>query len=147
MSCASGLEYDAGLCYKACPSGASGVGPLCYASCPDSWSRVGVWCFESSTEADWAIAGIVVGSVALAVAAAFAAEAVGAVLIGGVETEAGTIATEESAAYFKSFLDLGPGEGDKYFDAGRWWVRFNPQNPLEVFPEDVVPEDVVPEVE
>ncbi len=144
MSCASGLEYDTGLCYKACPSGASGVGPLCYASCPKSWSRVGVWCFESSTEADWAIAGIVVGSVALVVAAAVAAEAAGVVLIGG-EAEAGTIATERSAAYFQSFLDLGPGQGDTTFDAGRWWVRFSPTNPLDVIPEDVIPEDVIPE--
>ena len=122
MSCASGYKYDAGLCYKACPSGAHGVGPLCYASCPSSWTRVGVWCFESSAEAGWAIAGIVIGSVVLVVAAAAAAEVAGAMLIGGVADASGSLIVEESAAY-----DFGLGEGD-----GTFVSRFAPKNPLPI---------------
>jgi hypothetical protein len=103
---------------------------------------VGVWCFESSTEADWAIAGIVVGSVALVVAAAVAAVAGGAVviggaetvLIGGVETEAGTLVTEESTAYFRSLVRV-TSDGGQYFEGQDWWVRFSPENPLDVIGE------------
>ncbi|HVJ94850.1 MAG TPA: hypothetical protein VM580_33935 [Labilithrix sp.] len=35
MSCAPGLEEDAGLCYAPCPIGFDGVGPVCWKSdCP-----------------------------------------------------------------------------------------------------------------
>lgn len=33
MSCGSGMENDAGLCYKRCSSGTHGVGPVCWGKC------------------------------------------------------------------------------------------------------------------
>lgn len=42
MTCGAGLEYDAGLCYKACPSGLSGVGPVCWGSPPAGWVNCGM---------------------------------------------------------------------------------------------------------
>lgn len=42
MSCAAGLEYDAGLCYKTCKAGFYGVGPVCWANAPANWVGCGM---------------------------------------------------------------------------------------------------------
>lgn len=42
MSCASNLEYDAGLCYTKCKSGFYGVGPVCWADAPKGWVGCGM---------------------------------------------------------------------------------------------------------
>jgi hypothetical protein len=111
MSCASGLEYDTGLCYKACPSGASGVGPLCYASCPASYYRLGLQCYKSKATRDGILSAIVIGTVlaavTLGVAAAYAAGPTAALLAaeGAVSLDGGTVAVD---AAFAASLNLAP---------------------------------------
>jgi hypothetical protein len=42
MSCESGYENNAGLCYKPCGSGYTGVGPVCWSSsCPSGYDKCG----------------------------------------------------------------------------------------------------------
>jgi len=43
-ACASGMEKDAGLCYKPCKSGFSGVGPVCWQDCPPGYTDTGAFC-------------------------------------------------------------------------------------------------------
>jgi hypothetical protein len=108
MTCGSGEQYDAGLCYSPCPSGANGVGPLCYRDCPSSAPyRLGVQCFKNKAERDGILSAIVIGTVltalTLGVAAAYASGPTAAL-----------IAAEEGAAYvaldstFTVALDLAP---------------------------------------
>lgn len=40
--CNSGMERQAGLCYKRCRSGYHGVGPVCWASTPPGWVGCGM---------------------------------------------------------------------------------------------------------
>ena len=42
MSCPSGKQKQAGLCYKPCRSGFSGTGPVCWASGPQGWVNCGM---------------------------------------------------------------------------------------------------------
>lgn len=42
MSCAAGLQYDAGLCYTACKAGFYGAGPVCWANNPTNWVGCGM---------------------------------------------------------------------------------------------------------
>jgi hypothetical protein len=48
MSCASNLEYDAGLCYTPCGPGTHGIGPVCWGQCPEGMVGCGVGCASSS---------------------------------------------------------------------------------------------------
>lgn len=48
MTCAAGLIYDAGLCYRACPSGFSGVGPVCWGGNPAGWVNCGMGAAKTS---------------------------------------------------------------------------------------------------
>lgn len=48
MSCASHLEYDAGLCYHRCRSGYYGVGPVCWADAPKGWVGCGMGAAKDS---------------------------------------------------------------------------------------------------
>ena len=43
-ACASGLEYDAGLCYPPCPPGFRGVGLSCFEFCPADYTDFGLTC-------------------------------------------------------------------------------------------------------
>ncbi len=43
-ACASGKEYDAGLCYTQCSSGYDGVGPVCWGTCPAGYDDDGATC-------------------------------------------------------------------------------------------------------
>ena len=47
MNCASGLQYDAGLCYKSC-GGADyqGIGPVCWQNCPKTKYECGALCID-----------------------------------------------------------------------------------------------------
>ncbi len=49
MKCASGKEYDAGLCYSPCASGSTGIGPVCWQNCPSGTTSCGVGCASSTT--------------------------------------------------------------------------------------------------
>jgi hypothetical protein len=74
MTCGSGEQYDAGLCYSPCPSGANGVGPLCYRDCPSSAPyRLGVQCFKNKAERDGILSAIVIGTVAVVTLGAYVA--------------------------------------------------------------------------
>jgi len=42
MECGSGLDYDAGLCYKGCNIGYNGIGPVCWANGPSGWVNCGM---------------------------------------------------------------------------------------------------------
>ncbi len=42
MTCAAGLEYDAGLCYKSCGAGLNPVGPVCWGNPPAGWVNCGM---------------------------------------------------------------------------------------------------------
>lgn len=44
LRCASGEDYDAGLCYSKCPAGFNGVGPVCWQPCPSGFRDDGVSC-------------------------------------------------------------------------------------------------------
>jgi hypothetical protein len=44
MQCASGLVYDAGLCYTPCRAGYGGVGAFCTKSCPPGFRDDGLYC-------------------------------------------------------------------------------------------------------
>ncbi len=44
MTCSSGQEKDAGLCYKKCKSGYNGVGPVCWQKCPEGYKNDGATC-------------------------------------------------------------------------------------------------------
>ena len=41
-ACATGKEYDAGLCYDKCPQYYSGVGPVCWMQTPETWVGCGM---------------------------------------------------------------------------------------------------------
>ncbi len=42
--CPTGMENQAGLCYKLCNDGFYGVGPVCWKSCPDGYRDDGAFC-------------------------------------------------------------------------------------------------------
>lgn len=42
--CATGQEYDAGLCYATCKEGYDGVGPVCWQRCPTDYKDDGALC-------------------------------------------------------------------------------------------------------
>ncbi|NJP10556.1 MAG: hypothetical protein HC866_14640 [Leptolyngbyaceae cyanobacterium RU_5_1] len=44
LTCASGEDSDAGLCYPKCQNGYKGVGPVCYESCPSGYKDDGLTC-------------------------------------------------------------------------------------------------------
>lgn len=44
--CASGQQYDAGLCYATCPAGMNGVGPVCWGQCPAGYADHGATCYR-----------------------------------------------------------------------------------------------------
>jgi hypothetical protein len=44
LSCTSGEESDAGLCYPECNPGFQGAGPLCWGSCPEGYADDGATC-------------------------------------------------------------------------------------------------------
>jgi len=46
--CATGEEYDAGLCYKTCPAGYSGAGPVCWGQAPIGWVNCGMGAASNS---------------------------------------------------------------------------------------------------
>ena len=48
MDCASGQEYDAGLCYRPCNSGYNGVGPVCWGNAPSGWVNCGMGAAKTS---------------------------------------------------------------------------------------------------
>ncbi|XP_037050931.1 uncharacterized protein LOC119084889 [Bradysia coprophila] len=49
LGCASGLQYDAGLCYIPCPSDRNGVGPLCWSRCGGQTPvECGIFCTSSA---------------------------------------------------------------------------------------------------
>jgi len=56
LGCATGLEYDAGLCYESCDEDYGGVGPVCWQGCPAS-SPVngGAICCESPEQCTGAV--------------------------------------------------------------------------------------------
>lgn len=69
MSCASGLEYDAGLCYKKCDTGYYGVGPVCWAKPPNGWVDCGMGAAKDSEVCKDIIVGQItsVGEMALSI--------------------------------------------------------------------------------
>lgn len=81
--CDSGMEYDAGLCYRNCPSGYSGVGPVCWAQCPSNMVNCGAACASSKQ----ACASGVVGQVTATLEAAM--NIIGLVVSGGSSAGAG----------------------------------------------------------
>jgi len=40
--CATGFQYDAGLCYPNCKAGYTGVGPVCWGDAPTGWVGCGM---------------------------------------------------------------------------------------------------------
>ena len=60
MTCASNLQYDAGLCYPYCSSGYAGVGPVCWGYCPSGYSECGgALCLTDSSACSSTIANMV----------------------------------------------------------------------------------------
>jgi hypothetical protein len=77
MSCSSGMQRDAGLCYQGCRSGFAGVGPVCWNQCPASLPySCGMGCAADKKTCDSAIVDqvtsplIAAGSIALTVVTA-----------------------------------------------------------------------------
>ena len=77
MSCTAGLEYDAGLCYKACKAGFYGVGPVCWANNPATWVGCGMGAATTAKVCSEAVFDQVtsVGNMALNIATAGAGKA------------------------------------------------------------------------
>ena len=48
MSCRSGLQYNAGLCYDPCKAKFSGVEPVCRAYNPKGWVNCGMGAAKNS---------------------------------------------------------------------------------------------------
>jgi hypothetical protein len=47
--CQSGLQYDAGLCYKQCAANSAGVGPVCWYQCPAGTTDCAALCVKSTS--------------------------------------------------------------------------------------------------
>jgi hypothetical protein len=70
LTCAAGLQEDAGLCYPVCKGGFYGVGPVCWESCPQVMpSDGGAVCCTNGTVCSEKIRDLA-GGIPLAVAAA-----------------------------------------------------------------------------
>lgn len=78
-SCGSGLQYDAGLCYKKCKLSFSGVGPVCWQHCPKSHPyQCGALCGKTKYDCDLAVTEQVLSIVMVAVNIALIATTGGA---------------------------------------------------------------------
>lgn len=92
-TCASGLQYDAGLCYPAAKPGYTGVGPVAWGNCPASSPvNCGAGCAASDAECAEAIQGQVmsvlemVGTVVSSVVTGGAGAAIKTGLKAGIKT-------------------------------------------------------------
>ena len=77
MSCSSGMQRDAGLCYNGCSNGFTGVGPVCWNQCPAKLPySCGMGCAADKSACDSAITDqvtaplIAAGSIALTIVTA-----------------------------------------------------------------------------
>ncbi|MGE3307213.1 MAG: hypothetical protein AB7I52_14740, partial [Rhizobiaceae bacterium] len=102
MSCESGKQYDAGLCYNGCKQGFAGVGPVCWNQCPASLPYgCAAGCAKDKATCDWAIADqvtsplIAAGSIAITVLTVGAGSGAVAAAKGGAS--AATIAGKTGA--------------------------------------------------
>lgn len=50
LRCRSGLEMDAGLCYRPCGYGYVGRGPVCWARCPTGTTNCGAFCARDTKQ-------------------------------------------------------------------------------------------------
>ena len=65
MSCASGKQQDAGLCYNSCRSNYAGVGPVCWERCPAGMFECGALCVEDALACTADILAITIASLEL----------------------------------------------------------------------------------
>jgi hypothetical protein len=90
MSCAAGLQYDAGLCYKKCNAGFYGVGPVCWADAPKGWVGCGMGAAKDSKVCKDTIIGQItsVGEMALSITSMVVTAGGSAAATGGAKAAA-----------------------------------------------------------
>ncbi len=99
LTCRSGMEYDAGLCYWPCPS-----------SKPHS---VGKWCFKTAAESAGLIAGLVVGSIVSAAAVVVTVGAAAPELMEAWSAAIASVAVETTATA-ETAASLAPAMGGHF---------------------------------
>jgi hypothetical protein len=144
MECGSGLDYDAGLCYKGCNSGYNGIGPVCWANGPSGWVNCGMGAAKTTKICADTIFDQVssVGNLALNVATFGAGKAAG---IAKNSAEAKKL--KELYENMKKIVDanenvqkiVNQGQGKfPAVEAGKSTAELLKANPDNITPEDMV---------